>query len=338
MPIHTVLGPIEASELGMTSIHEHLLIDGRTWFEPAREPAPQPPLVTMENLGFVRWNLVSLEDNLVIDDLDVAVQELDFLATVPGAGVVDQTSIGLGRRAQDLATISKRSGVHVMAGCGFYIHDSHPDYVEQSSVDELAETMIAELRDGIGDTGIRPALIGEVGTSSPLTAREQKTVAAAGLAGAETGAAVNVHLEPRGKEALRVLDILLDQGMQADRVIMGHLDEQLDRAYHSDVAQTGVAMAFDTFGSDFYFSGLFKDPADTERIAHLLPLLEAGHGGQIMLACDVWTKANLRTYGGFGYDHLIRRIVPLLRHAHEVPDEVIDQMMVHNPRRVLDRP
>ncbi len=338
MPIHTVLGPIEPSELGMTSIHEHLLIDGRAWFEPAREGAPEPPVVSLENLGFVRWNLVSLEDNLIMDDLDLAVRELDFLATVPGAGIVDQTSIGLGRRVEDLASISASAGVHVMAGCGFYIHPSHPDYVEESSVDQLAEMMIVELRDGVGNTGIRPALIGEVGTSSPITARERKTVAAAGIAATETGAAVNVHLEPRGREALAVLDILLAQGMEPDRVIMGHLDEQLDRPYHTDVAQTGVAMAFDTFGSDFYFSGLFKDPADTERIDHLLPLLEAGHAERILLACDVWTKANLRSYGGFGYDHLIRRILPILREEHGVPNEIIDQMMIANPRRVLDRP
>ncbi|OKH75148.1 hypothetical protein EB73_04515 [Mycobacterium sp. SWH-M3] len=338
MPIHTVLGPIKPSELGETSMHEHLLIDGRVWYEPAREPVPEPPEVSLESLGFVHWNLVSLEDNLLIDDVDLAVRELDHLATVPNAGLVDLTNIGLGRRIEDLVTISKRAGVHVMSGCGFYIHDSHPDYVEQWSVDQLAELLIAELREGVDGTGIKAALIGEIGTSSPVTEREKKVIAAAGTAAVETGAAVSIHLGPRGAEALNVLKILLAQGMSTDRVIMGHLDEHLDKGYHADVAQSGVAMAFDTFGSDFYYSGLFKDPTDLERIEHLLPLLYEGHAGQLVLACDVWTKANLKNYGGYGYDHLHRRILPLLRDEHGVSDDTITQMMVENPRRLLDRP
>lgn len=338
MPIFTVLGPIEPAELGMTSMHEHLLIDGRVWFEPAREPVPDPPRVGLESLGFVHWNLVSLEDNLLIEDVDTAVRELEYLSTVPNAGLVDMTNIGLGRRVQDLATISKRAGVHVMCGCGFYIHDSHPDYVEQLGVDLLAEQLVAELRDGIDDTGIKPALIGEIGTSAPVTEREKKVLAAAGTAAAETQSAVNIHLEPRGTEALAVLDVLLAQGMTPDRVIMGHLDEHLDKSYHADVAQAGVAMAFDTFGSDFYFSGLFKDPTDIERIDHLLPLIHNGHVEQLVLACDVWTKANLKSYGGYGYDHLHRRILPLLRDEHAIDDSTITQMMVDNPRRLLTRP
>lgn len=338
MPIHTVLGPIQPSELGETSMHEHLLIDGRVWFEPAREPAPVPAAVTLENLGFVHWNLVSLEDNLLIDDVDLAVRELDHLSTVPNAGLVDLTNIGLGRRVDDLATISRRAGVHVMSGCGFYIHDSHPEYVERWSVDQLAEMLIGELREGVEGTGIKPALIGEIGTSSPVTEREKKVLAAAGTAAVETQASVSIHLEPRGAEALNVLGVLLAQGMSTDRVIMGHLDEHLDKGYHSDVAQTGVAMAFDTFGSDFYFSGLFKDPTDLERIDHLLPLLHDGHAEQLVLACDVWTKANLKSYGGFGYDHLHRRILPLLRDEHGVDGDTITQMMIENPRRLLARP
>jgi phosphotriesterase-related protein len=338
MPIHTVLGPIDPAELGQTSMHEHLLIDGRVWFEPAREPVPEPAAVSLENLGFVHWNLVSLEDNLLIDDVDVAVRELEYFSGVPNAGLVDLTNIGLGRRIEDLAVISKRSGVHVMSGCGFYIHDSHPDYVEQWSVDRLAELLVAELQEGIDGTGIKPALIGEIGTSSPVTEREKKVIAAAGTAAVATQASVSIHLEPRGAEALNVLEILVAQGMSPDRVIMGHLDEHLDKAYHADVAQSGVAMAFDTFGSDFYFSGLFKDPTDLERIDHLLPLLHDGHAGQLVLACDVWTKANLKSYGGFGYEHLHRRILPLLRDQHGVGDDVVTQMMVENPRRLLDRP
>lgn len=338
MPIHTVLGPIGPEELGPTSMHEHLLIDGRVWLEPAREAAPADPRVSMENLGYVRWNLVSVEDNLILDDVDLALTELLPLTGYEGAGVVDLTNIGLGRRVKDVRLIAERTGVHIMAGCGFYVHDSHPDFVADWSVDQLTELLVQDLQTGIDGSDIRAALVGEIGTSSPVTQRELKVLTAAGTAAAETGASVSVHLDPRGAEGLNVLEVLLRQGMDPGRVILGHLDEHLDRSYHLDVAQSGAVIEFDTFGSDFYFSGLFKDPTDLERIDHLLPLLEAGYAERTVLACDVWTKINLRHYGGFGYDHLQRRILPLLTEVHGVGQEVVEQMVVHNPRRLLDRP
>ena len=91
------------------------------------------------------------------------------------------------------------------------------------------------------------------------------------------------------------------------------------------------------FGSDFYYRRGYKDPTDAERLERLVPLLEAGHAGQIVLGCSVWTKAQLGSYGGMGYDHLLRRIVPELQTAYDVPEAIVTQMLVDNPRRLLDR-
>jgi phosphotriesterase-related protein len=49
-------------------------------------------------------------------------------------------------------------------------------------------------------------------------------------------------------------------------------------------------------------------------------------------------KANLRAYGGMGYEHLLKRIVPTLKSRHGFDDGTIDAMLVHSPRRLLDRP
>jgi phosphotriesterase-related protein len=343
MPIYTVLGPIDPVDLGPTSMHEHVLLDIAFQFSPAREPEPDDKRVTIENLGFVRWNYESLEDNLRLDDSELAAREISALAHVAGAAIVDQTTVGIRTFPAKLPAISRNAGVHIVAGAGIYYHASHPDWVEDASVDDLTEFIVSELRNGIADTGIRAGIIGEIGTGDPPTEREIKVLHASARASELTGAAINVHTSAFGHHALTIIEILLSEGMAADRMIMSHMDScgSLDRGYHRAVADTGAILEFDTFGAECYASGapfLVRNSTDLQRIEHLVPLLEEGRAAQIVLGTDVYTKAQLRSYGGSGYDHLIKRIVPALRDHFGVSDETIEQMLVDNPRRLLDRP
>ena len=74
-----------------------------------------------------------------------------------------------------------------------------------------------------------------------------------------------------------------------------------------------------------------------ERLDGLVAVLEAGLADRCVLGCSVWTKTQLRAYGGMGYDHLMRRIVPALE-QRGVPADALDAMLVRNPARLLDRP
>lgn len=337
MPIHTVLGPIDPSQLGRTSMHEHLLSDLRIW---AKEPAEQPPAgVPMgpELMAYLRWNFLSVPENIVLDDPDVAASELAHVRAAGGSGVVELTLDGMGRRLSELPEISRRAGVHVMVGAGLYVEDTMPEWAREASTDALAEHLIDQLADGIDGTGIRPALLGEIGTSWPVTDAEWRSVHAAGRAGAATGAAVSTHQSFRGKGGMHVLEALLEEGMQADRVVIGHLDEFWDKAYHRDIAQTGAVLAYDTFGSDFYYgSASFRNPTDAERLEMVEWALSEGYAAQLVIASDVWAQANLRRNGGRGYDHLFARIGPAI--AEIAGDQIADQILIHTPRRLLERP
>lgn len=339
MAIHTVLGPIEPDLLGPTSMHEHLFADARVWSAPPREEPPANPRVCPENLGFVRWNMLALEDNLLLDDPELAAAEAARVKDAGGSGLVDLTLPGMGRRVEDVVAVARRTGLHVMVGCGWYVHDTHPPHVETATVDALAEEIVGELEVGIGATGVRAALIGEIGTSDPITARERKVLHAAGAAAARTGAAVNVHLDPHPavRNAHASIEILLGEGVPADRIVISHMDERLDLDYHRAVAETGVVLEYDTWGSEFYWGEGLKDPTDQERMEHAAALIADGLGDRLTFGCDVWTKGHLRAYGGMGYDHLLRRIVPSLRAGFGVDDATLEQILVHTPRRLLDR-
>lgn len=338
MPVHTVLGPIDAAALGPTSMHEHVFSDLRIWSRPSGvEPPPGPIGPRLQ--GHLRWDALSMPENLVLDDPEVAVAELTAVHAAGGRAIVDLTVVGMGRRVADLREVSRRSGVTICVGCGFYVQDTHPPSVAGMDVDALAASMLVELRDGLDDTGVRPALIGEIGTNHPPTPAEGRVVRAAGRAGAESGAAVNVHLSFRGADGIDVLDALVAEGMDPARVILSHMDERLDRGYHRALAEAGAVLEYDTFGSDFFYgTPAVRNPSDAERLDMAAWLLSEGFGDQLVIGCDVWSQANLINNGGMGYEHLFRRIGPALRQVAGADDGVLRQIFVATPRRLLDRP
>ncbi len=340
MPIHTVLGEMDPAELGPTSMHEHVFADLRLWAKSGDDGVPWEGPIGPEAQMHLRWNGLHTPDNLHLHDPQVAVAEMQSVAAAGGGMVVDLTIAGMGRRLTDLAEVSRQSGVAIAVGCGYYVEELHPPELAGMGIDEIAATMLGELNDGIEGTGIRPALIGEIGTNHPPTATEWRVVRAAGLAGAESGAAVNVHLSWRGADGLELVAALVEEGMPADRVILSHMDENLDRGYHDAVAETGCVIEFDTFGSEYLYStkSRARNPTDPERLAALAHLIEIGAGDRIVIGCDIWTQGNLLRNGGCGYEHLFRRVQPALEWACGADAATVEKIMVETPRRLLDRP
>lgn len=339
MPVHTVLGPIDASALGPTSMHEHLLSDLRVWGKTPALDLPEGVEMGPYLQGYLRWDALSVPVNLVLDDSDVAVDELLAAGRAGGSAVVELTLGGMGRRIADLPDISRRSGITICVGAGYYVEETHSERVRAADVDQLTEMLVAELTDGIDGTGILPALLGEIGTSWPITESEWRVIRAAGRAGAITGTTVYMHLSFRGAGGVEVLQALLEEGMPANRVIIGHLDERFDKAYHREIAQAGAVLGYDTFGSDFYYGGpALRNPTDAERFEMVAWLIEEGFAEQLIIAGDVWTQSNLRRNGGNGYEHLFRRIAPGITALAGGDENLIHTIMVENPRRLLDRP
>jgi len=337
--IVTVLGEIPAVQLGPVLMHEHLLADVGVAYAPSPEPGPAPSRVTIDNLGWLRWNANSMRDNLVLDELDIAIQELQSFAAAEGSGVVEVSMhMRLGSPV-DMQRISRRTGVHIMLGCGWYVHASHPAYVAQESEDELAARLIQELEHGVDGSDVRATVIGEIGTSATITNRELRCLRASGTAAALTGAAIIVHLDPQAQNALEVVEVLTSRGVAVERIVLGHMDLQDDLGYLRQAADSGANLSFDTFGTECHWNGLWqlRDPTDEERIQRLVHLLEAGFEGRLVLSHDVFLKTLLRRYGGLGYDHLLRRIVPHLQARYGVSQETTRKLLCDNPRRLLVR-
>jgi phosphotriesterase-related protein len=193
---------------------------------------------------------------------------------------------------------------------------------------------------------VRPGIIGEIGTGSPLHPDEVKALRAAARVQRETGLALAVHLALWGREGPRVLDVLEGVGVDPGRVLLCHLGEQPAAVeYQRALLDRGAWLGFDTFGAEYALDGAdasgpagpFPTPrlaTDEERLTAVLRLLDAGYGERLLLSQDVCERLQLRAYGGFGYAHLLTTIRPRLRRAG-VDEDTLDLLLRRNPARLL---
>jgi phosphotriesterase-related protein len=337
----TVLGPVAPESLGLTLPHEHLLIDLSFLFRP---PAPGEALghelapVALDNLYDVNYDWFSSLDNLTLTDEAAAVDEARLFHRAGGRTLVDPTTAGIGRNPRALQRIARATGLHVIMGSGFYTEPAHPPGLAAATEDALAREIVHDVTAGVGDTGVRAGLIGEIGCSWPWTPAERKSLRAAAAAARETGAPLMIHpgRDPRAPEAH--LEEVRRTGLDPGRVIVAHIERtiagDLDRL--RTIVDAGSYVEYDLFGveiSHFPWGGP-EMPNDAERMRQIVWLVERGYGRQVLLSHDVCFKIRLARYGGTGLAHIPRRIVPRLR-QRGLSEPDIRALVVENPARAL---
>lgn len=340
--IRTVRGDIAPAELGITLMHEHLLLDARSGFvEPteAGRIADAYRPVSPELLHDLRQAPYANLDNCALFDEAAAIDEVLRFRDLGGATVVDATCRGIGRDPDALRRISARTGLNVVMGTGWYLERSHPPEVAAASIDGLRDVMVADLVEGDPATGVRAGYIGEIGVSAAFTPAEEKVLRAAARAQHDTGAALSVHLPGWERHGGRVLDVVADEGGDPRRTILDHMNPSWrDLDYQTRLADRGAWLEYDMIGMDYYFASEdAQSPSDEENATAIARLIELGYGDRLLLSQDVFLKMMLVRHGGNGYGYLLRHFVPRLR-RHGVSREAIDTLLVGNPAAVLDTP
>jgi phosphotriesterase-related protein len=342
--VQTVLGLIEPESLGITMIHEHLLMDLTKGFfsEPDsasdKYMAHQP--VRMDNLYWIKTHWVQNVDNMQLLDPQLAIKEAQLFQRAGGGTIVEVSSIGLSRDPLGLLNISRATGLNVIMGSGYYVATSHPQALPDTSVEELADGIVRDITIGVDDTGIRAGIIGEIGCSQPLDENEKKVLRAAAIAQQHTGAPISVHPGPRDELVPEIIDILGAAGANLSRTIICHCDifgfapPTLDK-----IVEAGCYLEIDNFGqpAGILFplqERLIESPSDAQRINSIIDLIGKGYLNHILISCDHCYKHTYVTYGGYGYAHIIRDIVPAMK-MKGMSDEQIHSILVENPKRVL---
>jgi len=338
--IQSVLGRISPEKLGVTLTHEHFLIDVSAWFkEPkegtAREMAYSP--ITMDMLWWIRgWH--SHLNNMMLYDEQLAIKEGLRFKYAGGDSVVELTPINVGRDPLALTRISRATGLNIIMGSSYYVDASMGPEMDAKSEEEITEEIVKDINYGVGDTKVCAGIIGEIGCSWPLTKNEMKSLRASARAQSLTGAPLNIHPghhEDSPGEIIRILD---EAGSDISRVVMSHIDRTVRKPENrSQLAKTGCYLEYDLFGREGYYPPerrIIDLPNDHYRLNEISQLIDDGYLKQILISQDVCNKGQLCTYGGWGYDHILRDVVPVMR-LKGFSEEVIHTILVENPKQLL---
>lgn len=339
--VMTAHGLRPANSLGITLTHEHLLVDLRVYGAEARNQRQKDLLgrpVTMDALGELRRAPGLLEDNLVLDDAEMLADELKDFRAAGGETVVEVSPLGIRGDLHKVVEVAQRADVNLVLGSGYYIEPTHPPDVSDLTVDDLTAKMVRAACEGFDDTPIRPGVIGEIGISQPPTENEWKVLTAACEAQKETGLPLMIHpyFGENSRVAPRIVQYVLSMGVAPTRVNICHMDGFMNIDYQRRVADMGVFISFDTFGLEVYYDGFSfnHNTHDSQREKHIVMLTELGYIDQLLISQDVCMKFQLKSFGGYGYSHILDHIVPSLSHKG-LSDNQINGLLVDNPRRFL---
>jgi phosphotriesterase-related protein len=315
--IQTVTGPV--AELGLTLVHEHLLI------------------------GYPGWQMDTLAPPFV--RAEVLARAVDKLAELHALGVrtlVDPCPIDLGRDVEFMARVSEQSGVRIVCATGVYKEDQGIPYTFKALRPEDVEVIfVKELSEGIGGTGIRAGLVKVASGGGKLTPYEAKMIRAGGRAAAQVGCPVLTHTD-HAELGLEQIALLHESGVPAHRILIGHSDGRNDHAYHRSLAERGAYLGFDRFG----LTAMLKDE---ERIEAVLRMIDAGFARSLCLShdaiCGSWlgrpsfdgkralTPARIaEILPDWEPTHLFRNILPIMRTRGLTP-ELEHTLLVENPAR-----
>ena len=300
--IQTVLGPIKPDALGTTDIHEHLICS---------PPSP--------------WR--DQDPDLVLDDHQKATEELQSFKDSGGSALVEWSTLDYGRDVLALRRLSVQTGVHIVAATGYLKGRYCVPLVAERLIADLVDVLVDELTEGVGDSGVRPGVIKAGSGPGSMNAEDEKILRAAARAHHRTGAPIVTHTET-GTEGLEQLSLLREEGVTASRVIVGHVDRNLDLTPLLRLAETGAYLSFDSVGKEKYGS-------DKTRIRLIHELLNRGFGHQILLGSDLGRRSYWATHeGNPGLAYLLSQFVPRMK-AEGIPDSAVQDMLVSNPREAL---
>ena len=308
--VNTVTGPVPADRLGKTLMHEHFVF------------------------GYPGY---SGDVTLGPFDRKAALQKGSEIANAlmkhGVKTVIDVTPNECGRNPELLRDISERTGLQIVCATGYYFEgEGAPPYFRRrlllgNGQEEIYQMFMKEITEGIGTSGIKPGVIKLASSEGTITDYEKAFFRAAARAQKETGITLITHTQV-GTMGPEQAELLLSEGANPKRVIIGHMCGNTDIAYHVRTLSYGVSIAFDRFG----LQGMVGAPMDELRVACLAGLIAMGYGNRITLSHDtvnIWlgrprvlSEAARKLLVNWHPTHVLENIVPALRKAGVTDDKI----------------
>ena len=264
--IRTVLGDISPDQLGVTYMHEHLIIDSQ--------------IVAKD---FAHIHLPNETD---------AITEVKNCKKVGVGAMLDCMPLGSGRDAKKLLRIAEATGINIISATGLH-HDRYykeDDLLEKASAEKLAELFLRDINDGMEKTNAKAGVIKVITSGPRIKDREVKLFEAAAIAHTESGAPILSHCE-HGTGAIEQLELFRKFNIPLSRVTLSHTDKEADLGYHHEILSSGVFVEYD---QSLRQANDVKAPSAQLTAA----MVGAGFVNQIMMGTDGARRTLWSSLGG----------------------------------------
>lgn len=280
----TIFGDVDPQSLGVVDSHDHLIRVG------AGE--------------------VYIDGDHQLDSVPKAIEEATYFAKASkqwsdkGGTVVDMCPINCGRDLNKLAEVAKSvDGLQIIAATGFHREhvylETQSHWINRYDVKDIAQLVIADIREGIDANDYSGPIVNrtqykagviKIGTAyGKITPFEHKCMEAAALAAIETGCPINTHTT-YGTCGLEQAQTLLELGVPANQIAIGHIQRNADVYYLEQILKLGVYLEIDG-------TNRIKYQPDSNRMMELKAFYEDGYADRILLGTDSGKRGYQKAYG-----------------------------------------
>src|SRR4030095_8284180 len=213
----TVLGAIEPDQLGITLPHEHAVVD---FLGAERAKGPRHD---------------------ADDALATVLPHLKKLREHGGRTLVECTPNHIGRDVRLLKRLSEASGLNILTNSGYYGASGNkflPRHAFTESAEDLSARWLADCRDGIDGTGVRPGFLKLGVENGKLPELHAKLLRAAARVHLASGFSIAVHTGD-GLAAMDEVRILREEGVAPAALIWVHAQNDPGPT-HLEMARLGA--------------------------------------------------------------------------------------------------
>jgi phosphotriesterase-related protein len=314
--VHTVQGPVDAGELGLVLVHEHVR------FRDEAVAAEWPERYDEQG------------------ELQAALEAVEAASSRGVRTIVDPTAMFGGRDVHFMKRVAEQAEVRIVACTGIYSYDYLPHYFENREVDVMAEHFVADIERGIQGTDIRAAFLKCAADAPGVTEHVEKIHRAVARASVQTGAPIMAHSMPAVGTGPLQVDIFEQEGVDLSRVQIAHCGDTDDVSYIEGLIKRGVYVGLDRYGLEMFL------PIE-KRNATTAELLRRGHAQRLMISQDYCATIDwfppeaaqvFESQGAirnWSMTLVFDEVVPALREQGVLDDESFQTIFVENPRRWL---
>ncbi len=305
--INTVLGTIEREFLGSTLCHEHVACLNPSFYMAFGE----------------KWmKRAEVIDNAVAmcrrakEDCDIST-------------IIDGTPIDLGRDIDMIREVSQKSGVNILISSGIYC--SEEQFLWGKKAEKLAEFFIYECQNGVAGTNVKPAILKCATGKRGVTEINELLLNTMSITQKETDLPMFAHNEHKIKTAPAQLKIFEKNGVNLEKVVIGHCSDSYDIEYLIGLLKSGVYLGFDRIYPTHY-------ERQAETIAKLI---ERGYEDKILVSHDFFAFSDFKNNdfevhkkNGRDFTTVHKQLFSALKKIG-IEEKQIQKLTINNPKNLL---